>query len=285
MRWLLQIGGRWLVSQLWRGVRGGAQSPPAGGTSAAAGEPRSQAGTKQPRPAADAVAQGCLLGVVCSSRRLFDGFSDSLLRRRTLVASQFRVASGLLEGAPVVVVLPHDTSASMTTVLTALIDGHHPRFVVSAGEGVSCGEQVLEGHVVVATELVGPAGERLDLEGTSPRAEWVHRGRVAASPNQPGEPLAIDAWSWQNAAACRVVGVPLVALSAITKPCPTRESPGAELLRPSTTLARRTGTFAGLAWRQPKELKRAWQLQAAAWQACDRAVKLVSFMAKASVGR
>ncbi len=283
MRWLLQLGGRWLTSQVWRGVREGVRQRPSSATS---DHRPDQPGVTDAAPGSStAIEQGCVLGVVCRSRRLFDGFAEALTRKRTIEASQFRVASGLLAGAPVVVVLPHETSSSLTRVLTALVDGHHPRFIVSVGEGVSGGEQVLEGHVVVATELVGPAGQRLELDGASPGAEWVHRGRIDASSGHPGEPLAIDAWSWQNAAACQSVGVPLVALSAITKPCATRETPGAELLRPSSTLARRTGTFAGLAWRQPKELKRAWQLQTAAWQACDRVVQLVSFMAKASVVR
>lgn len=279
MRWLLQLGGRWLTSQVWRGVRAGQRDQT---TAKAGSQEQGASGSLGGAATSKAIRQHCALGVVCSSRRLFDGFSEVLSRKRTIEASQFRLLSGLLQGTPVVVVLPHDTNGGLTRSIAALVDGHHPQFVVSVGEGMSGGDAVPEGEVVVAIQLVGPDGERLKLEGATPHAEWVHRGRVDVGPGLPGVPLAIDSWSWENAVACRSVGVPLVAVTAITKPCAERESPGAKLLRPSATLARRTGTFAGLVWREPKELKRAWQLQTAAWQACDRAVKLVSYMAKAS---
>lgn len=271
MRWLLQWGGRWLAQQAWRGVRQGGAAKPA-----------SSAKDSAAHSTSINTLPGTALAVLCSTQRLFNGLAEVMSRKRRFEADGFQVASGALAGASIVVASPTRTDLPVQRIVAALVRGHRPGFIVSAGEGTSAEEEVLEGEVVVVTELWGPHGERLELDGRVPAAEWLHRGRVDATPGRPEGALAVDPWGWENALACQSLDIPLLVLTAITRPCPAHQSPGVEALRQPISLARRTGVLTGMVWNRPKELKRVWNSQTATWQACDRIVKLVSVMAEST---
>jgi hypothetical protein len=271
VRWVLQWGGRWLAQQAWRGVRRGAAAQ----TPRDPGEEKSKPETKRT----------CAMAVVCSSRLLFDGITDAMSQRRTFEADGFKVVSGNSSGAPIVVAVPLLKSAIAPRIVSAILHGHRPGFIVAVGEGTSCVERVLEGEVVAASELTGPDGDSLHLDVRVPLATWVHLGRVDAVPGLSHETLAIDSWSWDNAIACRRFDVPFIALTGITRPCAARQSAAIEAIRQPSNVVRRTGALAGMVWNRPKDLKRVWQLQSAAWQASDRIAKLVSVMAEASRNR
>lgn len=275
MRWLLMWGGRWVAQQAWRGLR---REPTSSSTSPA---------SESAAPGASSVVTvpATTLAVICSTRRLFVAFADVMSRKRLFEADGFQVTSGVLAGATIVVARPTRPEVSAQRIAAAIAKGHSPGFFVSAGEGTSGGEEVVEGQVVVATQLLGPDGERLGLDGRVPEAEWLRRGRVDATSGQSGGPLAVDPWGWENALACQSLGIPLIVMTAIVRPCPARQSPGVEALRQPSSLARRTGVLTGMVWNRPKELKIAWQQQTATWQACDRIVKLVTAMTAATQQR
>jgi hypothetical protein len=267
VRWFLQWGTRWLAQQAWRGIR----QRPTEGTSAS-----------EPGDAVKEERLASAFAVVCSSRQLLENFTDAMAQKRVLEGDGFRVVSGKLAGAPIVVAVRLRPSTTADQMVSAILHGHRPNFLVSVGEGTSCRDTLREGEIVVATTLTGPDGARLDLDGRVPASAWIHHGRIAAVAGLSQDTLAVDTWSWENALACRSLDLPLLSITAITRPCPAQQSAAIEALRQPSNLARRTGALASVVWNRPQELKRVWSLQSATWQVCERAVKLVAMMAEST---
>lgn len=269
MRWLLQQGTRWLGSRLWDRARRAGQ------------EQATQQSTEQ-------LGTPATMAVVCESKRLFDAVADRFARPRAFEGDRFALTVGLLSGQAVVVARSLSSSPRLVSLMQALVDAHHPRFVLSVAEGASLRHDILPGIVVVATHIVTADGHKLRLDGRAPPATGYVAGIVAslgASPEageDPGSPAAADDWSEPVAQACQQLGLPLTAACAVFEPCDSQRSRGVTAIKKHSSRAAQAGVLAGMLWKQRSGLRDLWNANQSAWEACARTSRLAEYLVNAS---
>jgi adenosylhomocysteine nucleosidase len=123
---------------------------------------------------------------------------------------------------------------------------YRPRVVISAGFAGALREEQAVGDIILATEVIDAAGERIATTwpGELPAGEWrppLHRGRLFCSPSMVGAPeekrrlgvqheaLAVDMESAVVARLCRKHDVPFGCVRSISDAVHTPLSP--ELLK------------------------------------------------------
>jgi len=233
------------------------------------------------------------MAVVVSSPRLFDAVADALAQRRRTDGHQFVLCSGRIAGTPVVVARPTQERLDPTDLLKAILEGHHPTFLLSAAEGESLATRILPGDIVIANRVVHSAGESLLLEANDPGLSGIRVGGISAKTMgekktrvaEDNVSLASDDWSWQVAVAAKEVSLPLVAACLVLEPTLAERSPEVDTMRQQTSLVGRAGVLAGMAWKKRSGFRKLWNSQEARWQATGRLVELVKHLAIAASER
>lgn len=168
----------------------------------------------------------------------------------------------------------------------ALIAGHRPRWVISAGFAGGLYPNLALGDLVLINEIISADGQPLAIDvhyepGAADR-DRVHVGRLltadhiireAAEKRLLGEryqALAVDMESAAVAKVCQAERVRLLAVRIISDPVHRDLPPEiANLVRQRTT-AGRLGAAAGALFRRPSSLKDMWQLKEDALHASER---------------
>ncbi len=269
MRWLWQHAARWASSQVVNEAKraAAAQATPDNET-----EPGVAAGDTK-------------MAVVCETKRLFDAVADSLGSPRHVEGDRFALCAGKLAGKRVVVTRPLVESANPKQLITAIVDGHHPQFVLSAAEATSLSAKIPPGGVVVASRVTGSGDQSLRLDGTAPAATGFFTGSVAtrgaattAVVDPADAPLAEDEWSEAVARACQQAGVAMMAASLVLQPVSEQRSQAAESLKKQSSLAGRAGVLTGMLWKKRSGLRDVWNEKEAAWEACGRLAQLANYL-------
>lgn len=276
MRWLWQYGSRWLLSRVW-------QTATKRPTADAKGDRGDDAESTPP------VADDYAVAVVCPSKWLFNAVADVLTHRKQYTADRFEVRLGRLAGRRVLVARPTGESPDLVRFVSAIVEGHRPRLVLSASEAESLQEEVKPGHLVVADRVFGADHHSLRLEGSIPPRKAHHRGGIAsrstgettAVVDSQSAPLAADDWSWPVARACQQVGVPLVVVGVVVEPGALHRSQEVTSYKKQSSLAGKAGALTGMAWKKRSGLKDLWKRQEAGWEASERLVRLVRELAEA----
>jgi hypothetical protein len=233
---------------------------------------------------------GTAMGVVCETKRLFDAVADVLSSQRRVEADRFAVCVGTLSDKQVVVTRPLTTSPNVAQLITAIVDGHHPQFLLSASEAASRSAEVPPGSIVVASRVIDKDGRSLRLDGAAPAAAGFFTGGLAtcaardsiAMVDLNDAPLAEDSWSESVARACQQSGVAMMAIGVVMQPVAELRSREAESLKKQASLAGRAGVLTGMLWKKRSGLREVWSEKEAAWEACSRLAKLVAHLAKAA---
>jgi hypothetical protein len=270
---LWQYAARWASSHAWNQAKRAASETAA-------------AGTRHP---GEIEPGAVVMAVVCETKRLFDAVADGMTTQRRVEGDRFAVCTGKLAGRPVVVARPLSGSPSCTQLITAVVDGHRPQFVLSAAEAASCSAEVMPGSVVVANRICNAAGHSMRLEGVAPATPGFYTGSIATrhasqptiivDPSQA--PLAEDRWSEPIARACQQVGVPMIAASVVFEPVAGHRSQESESLKRQKSLAGRAGVLTGMLWKKRSGLRDVWNEKEASWAACSRLAQLAEQLANA----
>ncbi|MGA2030980.1 MAG: hypothetical protein ABSG68_01885 [Thermoguttaceae bacterium] len=234
------------------------------------------------------------LGVVFALGIEAGGLVDHLSGLTTLRGRGFVARQGQLHGRAVVLIQSGAGRRQAAQATEALIDGHRPRWVFSAGFAGALQESLRRGQIVVADTLVDMADEQC-LAGAELPA-WlgafpqVRVGRLLTADHVvrlPGEKralgekyaaLAVDMESLAVATVCRRRSVPYLAVRVICDELLDQLPPDVEKLLAQKTGAGRLGAAVGSIFRRPSCVKDLWQLQANALLASDR---LAGFLAQA----
>lgn len=274
MRWLLQQGARWLGSRVLKEAKQAAQA-------GAQGEPVT--GDASPAPAV-------VVAFLCESKLLFDAVADQLSAKRRLEGSQLAICVGTLVGKSVVVARPLEAEPAAEPFVTAVMDGHRPRFAVSVSEATSLRDRITPGTIVMASRVYGEAGRSLRLDGRTPMGEGIVSSGVQTLGIETGEvvdpadtPLAADTWSEPMARACQQAELPLMAAAIVLHPPLEQQSKETAALKKQDTLAGKTGVLAGMVWKKRSGLRDLWDEKQAAWDASSRLAKLAEHLVHASV--
>jgi adenosylhomocysteine nucleosidase len=248
---------------------------------------------KQHLAAASAEAAGtaqgdtCDVGVVFALPEEAGGFEDRLEDLTSIKGCGFVVRKGLWRGRQVVVVHSGAGRTAAANATAALIAGHRPRWVISAGFAGGLDPAVRRHDLLVADALVDVAGATQQLELPLPR-DWfatekrLHLGRLLTGDRvvrlpedkrtlgRTHQALAVDMETCAVAEVCRDRHSPFLAVRVITDAVDDTLPPDLEHLLRQKSTAGRWGAALGTLIGRPESIKDLYQLQQNALQATDR---------------
>lgn len=274
MRWLWQQGVRWATSRVVDEAKRAA-------TQEFVGE--AEQPDEQPGEAPQAIA------FLCQTKFLFDAVADEMGNKRNIEANQLAICAGRLAGKPVVAVRPKEDAFDASHLVTAMMDGHRPRFAVTLSEATSLKQDIAAATVVMATRVIDGQGHSLRIDGGSPTGSGLIRGSVLHAGelqdgkliDQENAPLAEDTWSLPLARACGTAGLPLMVAAVVLLPPKEQQSKETAALKHQRSLAGKTGVLAGMLFKKQSGLRDLWNEKQARWDASARVGELAKRLAQA----
>jgi adenosylhomocysteine nucleosidase len=224
------------------------------------------------------------LGFVFALRLEAPALLAALKGVRTLRGAGFKAHLGELRGRSVAVVIGGPGSRAARRATQALLDGHRPRYVVSAGLAGGLDPELRPGDLVLADRVGDAAGRwlSLDLRCEPADSPAVRVGRLLSvdrvvclsqekrALGQEHQALAVDMETFAVAETCRTAGVPLVAVRVICDAADEDLPRDVERLLRQRTAAARAGAALGSLVRRPAAAADLWRLKERADQAAGR---------------
>ena len=281
-RWLV---GNWLRSAARQRVRETVVQTARERLIEAVEAPEAEEPAKRERP--------CDVGVVFALGIEAGGLEDLLDGAVSIRGHGFAVRQGGLKGRHVVVVQSGAGCEAASHATEALLSGHQPQWVISAGFAGGLSPQLERHDLLMADGLVGTGGSRLaiDLEvdpESLERTPGVHVGRLLTVDRvvrRPGEKrslgekhqaLAVDMESYAVAEVCRRRRVRFLAVRIISDAVDDELPPDVDRLLKQKTRAAKLGAVLGAVWNRPSSVKDIWKLREDALMASDRLAKFLA---------
>ena len=247
--------------------------------------------TEPREPSSDAgrmLALGsCDVGLVFATEIESGGLEDLLGGMVSIRGQGFVARQAEHQGRSLVLVRCGAGRQAAADATEALILGHRPRCVVSAGFAGGLQTAVARHDLVVADDLTDADGEHLAIEPAIdpcrlPEGPPLHVGRLLTVDrvvHQPREKkalgekhqvLAVDMESFDVARVCRERHVPMLAVRVITDAVDEELPRDMEPLARQKTSAARWGAAIGTLLNRPSSIKDLWALQEKALIGTDR---------------
>lgn len=234
----------------------------------------------------------CHVGVVCALPIELGHFEDRLAGVISVHGAGFTIRTGGLGGRGIAVVHSGPGRAAAERATKALIAGHGPRWVISAGFAGALWPELSRGDIVMADAVLGEKGERLsiDLKVSADEAKQVrslHVGslltvdrilRTAAEKRalaQQHAALAVDMETLAVAQVCQREKRRFMAIRVISDALDDELPPEVERLLSKNSTAKKIGAAAGSIVRRPRMIKELWKLRESAMVAADRLAKFL----------
>ena len=246
----------------------------------------------EPHPTGPAQPPVCHVGLVFALGIEAGGLVDRLAGAIATTGARFVAREGGLEGRRLVIIESGAGCEAAARCTEALIAGHKPRWLISAGFAGALSEEMKRGHILMADEVVDVAGRRLKIDLNIDRAQIaaspglhvgrlltvdrvVHRAADKLALGREHGALAVDMETFGVAEVCRQEKVKLLSIRVISD-CVDRELPAdVDLLVRKKTTAGRIGAATGAIFRRPSSLKDMWQLREDALVASERLAKFI----------
>jgi adenosylhomocysteine nucleosidase len=228
----------------------------------------------------------CDIGVLCALGVEASALVDRLENVVSLQGQGFTVHTGVIHQHRIVVVRSGPGQSAAAQATSALIAGHRPPWIISAGFAGGLRDELSRDDFVMPGALVNEGGDvlRVDLQlGTqSESAPRVHGGRllmvdrIVSTPQEKRDlgrrhdAVAVDMESYAVAEVCQREKVRFLAVRAVSDAVDERLPPDLEKLMKPQSLARRAGAVTGAVVRRPGSVKDLWKLKTSAWQTADR---------------
>ena len=241
-------------------------------------------------PPAEAQLSPCHVGVVFAMDLEAGAFEDRLSGLISIRGSKFTANQGGLKGRGVVVVHGGVGRENAAAATSALIAGHQPNWVISAGLAGGLQSDIKRGDIVMPDAIMGEDGRRLAIDlriSADQSPTGLHVGplltidRVAFKVNQKRElgrqygALAVDMETLGVAEVCQRERQRFVAVRVVSDGVDDELPPDVERLVRKKTWVRRIGAAAGTIVRRPSTVKDLWRFRETA-HACSR--KLAKFL-------
>ena len=205
----------------------------------------------------------------------------------------FAVRQGGLKGRHVVVVRSGAGHQAARHATEAILAGHRPQWVISAGFAGGLRPQPARHDLVMADSLIDAEGHRLVIDlkvdpGALEQTPRVHVGplvtvdRVVRLPEEKRalgdqhQALAVDMESFAVAEACREHQVRFLAIRIISDAVGDALPRDVEALLAQQTRVAKLGAVVGAVWRRPSSVKDMWKLKEDALVASDRLAKFLA---------
>jgi adenosylhomocysteine nucleosidase len=243
-------------------------------------------------PAAAAVRQRpCDVGIVFALGIELGGMEDRLDGAVVTHGHGFVARQGGLKGRHVVLLESGVGREAARRGTEALVAGHRPQWIVSAGFAGGLMPQIKKGDIVLADSVADLEGKRWSIDlrlGPDAASPGWHVGRLLTvdrvvyradekrALGQEHQALAIDMESSAVAEACSRHGIRFLAVRIVTDNVDEELPKDVErLLRPATT-ARRLGAAVGAILNRPSSVKDMLRLKEEALIASDRLAKFLA---------
>jgi len=258
-----------------------------------------KAAREQARAAAEKVEQAqsepCHLGVVFAL-----GIEAGALEARLegTVATRghgFAVRQGVLAGRRLALIRSGAGRESAARATEALIAGHQPQWVLSAGYAGGLNAELKRYDVLMVDRLADTSGNQLTLDlQVDPEAlaktPGVHVGRLLTADriiHLPDEKrllgrqydaLAVDMETFAVAEVCRRHKARFLAVRVISDAVDDELPPDVEHLLVQESKAARLGAATGAIWRRPSSVKDMYRLRENSLRASERLAKFLAAM-------
>jgi adenosylhomocysteine nucleosidase len=237
----------------------------------------------------------CEVGIVFALGIESGGLVDRLESSVSIHGSGFLAREGKLQGRHVVVVESGPGCAAAARATEALVAGHRPAWVVSAGFAGGLTADLRRGDILLADGVVHTAGQRLSIDlkvdpASLAQSPGLHVGRLLTtdriirhpeekrSLGQSHEALAVDMETWAVAEICRREKVRFLAVRVINDAVDDELPRDVDRLLAQKTPARRLGAAAAVVLRRPSSLKDMFSLRENAILASERLAKFLESM-------
>ena len=200
---------------------------------------------------------------------------------------------GMLGAARVVVATSGPGREAARRATEAVLRGHRPRAVVTAGFAGGLDDTLRRGDLLLADTVVDCRGGRLTMGTSLPGAQGAasqacHTGtllsvdqvvRTPAEKRRLGQQyhaLAVDMETYAVVEICRQHKVPLLAVRVIHDAVDDQLPREVDHLLRQQTLAGRAGAVTGALWRRPSAAQDMWQLQQTGIEVSQRLALLLT---------
>jgi len=247
----------------------------------------------QSGPAVGRTSPPCDVGFVFALGIESGGLEDMLEGVVTTRAAGLTLREGRLRNRSVVIVEAGVGQSAAARGTQALIAGHRPAWVVSAGFAGALDRRVERGDILLADAVIGTDGRRLAIDlKVSPEtiagSKGLHVGACVASDTIVGRPadkeslgrkhaaLAVDMESWAVAEVCRQAKTRFLCIRVISDAIDDELPADVETLARQTSTASRLGAVAAALVRRPSSVKDMLKLKGDALVASDRLARFLA---------
>ncbi|MHC4178590.1 MAG: phosphorylase family protein [Planctomycetota bacterium] len=235
----------------------------------------------------------CRLGIVFALGIEAGGLQDLLERVVSTRGHGFVVHRGTLKDRLLALILSGAGRRSAARATEALITGHKPQWVISAGFAGGLSPRLRRHDVLVADHLVDAAGSQLTIDlqadpGLPAAAPGIHVGRLLTAdrvirlPDEKRllfrryDAVAVDMETFAVAQVCRSRQVRFLAVRVINDTVDDELPPDVERLLAQKTRAAQLGAAVGAIWKRPSSAKDMYKLKENAVLASDRLAKFLA---------
>ena len=229
----------------------------------------------------------CHVGLVFALGIEAGGLVDRLEGKLRIEGAGFSAREGGLEGRRLVIVESGAGCEAAASATEALIGGHEPQWVISAGFAGGLHENVSQGDILLADEIVDTTGRKFDIDlkldrETFAQQRHLHIGRLLTAPRvihdsqekqslgRRHDALAVDMESIAVADVCRDQKTRFLSVRIISDAVGHELPKDIDYLVKRRTTAGRLGAAAGAILRRPSSIKDMWQLKEDALVASER---------------
>jgi adenosylhomocysteine nucleosidase len=242
---------------------------------------------------ADALPEPCDVGLVFALGIEQGGLEDLLHDVITIKGSDFIARQGRLKGRNVVLIEAGVGPLAAARGTQALLAGHRPAWVISAGFSGALDPKLKQGDIIMADSIADGEGHRLSIDfKISPEAAaatpGLHVGRLLTVDHivrlpeekralgEQHEALAVDMESWAVGEVCRQAKTRFMAVRIVSDAVDDELPAEIERLAKQKTQAARLGAAAGAIFRRPSSIKDMLKLKEDALIASDKLAKFLT---------
>jgi adenosylhomocysteine nucleosidase len=232
----------------------------------------------------------CDVGVVFALNLEAGGLLDLMQDVVVTRGAGFVARRGLLDGRRVVVIESGPGRENARQATEALIAGHRPQWIISAGLAGGVDPALEKNHLLIADNVATEAGERLAIDIKMQPAPGLHVGRlltvdhVVRTPQERRElreqhdALAVDMESYAVAEVCREAKTRFLCVRVVSDTAEQKLPLDIEHLLNQPTRAGQAGAALGSIFRRPGSIKDMWRLREDALVAGDHLAKFLRGM-------
>ena len=245
--------------------------------------------------AAETSRRPCDAGLVFALRIEAGGFEDLLSASTFTQGDGFVACHGGLAGRHLISIRSGTGRQAARRATEALISGHEPKWVISAGFAGGLHPELKRHDILMADDLVDLDGNRLSVDLKVDPAALAHTpgvrlgalltaDRIIRLPDEKRalgdkhHAMAVDMETFEVAQVCRRSKVRFMAVRVITDGVDDELPPDVEHLMEQQTSVRKLGAVVGTVINRPGSVKDMYNLKENALLASDRLAKFLASM-------